>query len=207
MKYFILLLSSVLLSSALFAQTELNYILTVNGQEIDLGLDQEATITIDGKDYPILLKQKEILTFDNDFIRFNYPKDVSVSVTTIAEGIEQVAVINANGGGFIVQIYPSVNPTALEGLMLNEVVKESLNYGYTKKDTEFSKKLKSGQQLTGTTATLEYRGDKQVYTVASYGAKDQGIIVLSMITAQDFAVSDQKLIDTFLNSLEYKEIK
>lgn len=207
MKYLILMIIAVLFSGNLFAQTEKNYTLSIDGQEVEIGLDEEMTIMIDGKPHPVVLKQKEILTFDNDFVRFNYPKDVSVSVTTIAEGIEQVAVLNANGGGFIVQIYPTVNPTALEGLMLNEVVKESLNYGYSKTDTDFSKKLQSGQVLSGTTATLEYRGDKQVYTVASYGAKDQGIIVLSMITAQEFAVSDQQLIDLFFNSLEYKEIK
>ncbi|MDG1780654.1 MAG: hypothetical protein P8H59_06870 [Flavobacteriales bacterium] len=207
MKNFVLLVCTFLLSSALFAQSEKNYTLLINGEEIEIGLDQEASITIDGKAYPVLLNQKEILTFDNEYVSFNYPREVSVSVTTIAEGIDQVAVINANGGGFIVQIYPSINPTALEGLMLNEVIKESLNYGYTKKEAAFSKKLQSGQVLSGTTATLDYRGDQQVYTVASYGAKDQGIIVLSMITAQDFAESDQQLIDLFLNSLEYKEIK
>ena len=61
--------------------------------------------------------------------------------------------------------------------MFNEVVKESLNCGCTTKESEFSKKLKIGHQLTGTTTILDCRGKKQVYTVASYVTEDLVIIV------------------------------
>ena len=76
MKNFVLLVCTFLLSSALFAQSEKNYTLLINGVEIEIGLDQEASITIDGKAYPVRLNQTEILTFDNEYVSFNYPREV-----------------------------------------------------------------------------------------------------------------------------------
>jgi hypothetical protein len=110
--------------------------------------------------------------------------------------------MKSSGNGFIVQKYHRINPSSLTQLMLNEITKESISYGYVKSEKNFQKKLLSGQVIDGIEATLTYKAEKEKYIVATYGGKDEGIIVIVMLLNEDFKTEDSKMIDLFLNTLK-----
>ena len=183
-----------------------NYIILLNGEKItiDLGEIKEHK-TKSGEVLSLQLLQPEILTYSDKMISFQYYRGGNVTNTEIAEGIEQCMFVKASGNGFMIQKYETLNPTMLTNLMVNELTKESLNYGYTMEEEPVQFKIKSGEVLEGIQATLTYKGENEVYTVTSYGEKDEGIIVVTMLLSEEFKVEDQPIIDLLLNSLEIKD--
>ncbi|NEM96314.1 hypothetical protein [Pontibacter burrus] len=203
-----------LLSTCLFfsfatycaAQESSNYQLLINGKAVDIDLGKPVDFkTAKGEQLKIELKQKDVLFYKDDVVSLNYPKEFSVSKSVPDNNIEQLAIMTAHGSGVLIQKYNGLNPSILVDMMLQEVIKESINYGYTQKDQSFEKKLVSGQVLKGKMATLHYKGDEQTYVVAAYGAKDEGILVLTMINST-YVEQDQKLLDMVLNTLSYKSL-
>ncbi len=181
-----------------------NYLIIINNDTISLDLNKETEYkTKKGEKLSIVLTQPKLLTYVDEMISFKYPKSSSVSNTVIEDGIEQCMVMKSSGNGFIVQKYSTIDPSSLTSLMLNEITKESISYGYTKAEKEFTKKLVSGQEIKGIQSTLTYKGESEVYTVATYGGRDEGIIVITMVMGEEFA--DKDLIDLFLNTLSYNK--
>ncbi|OIQ27129.1 MAG: hypothetical protein BM564_13235 [Bacteroidetes bacterium MedPE-SWsnd-G2] len=196
------LIALLFLSVNTFSQENSNFMIVIGNDTIPINLNESKTATIlNKKNTDIKLIQPDVLTYQDEMISFNYNNNLSVSNSDLGDGIEQCALLNANGSGFMVQKYSSFNPSLLTELMLNELTKESVNYGYSIEKDDFSSKLKSGQTITGTTATLTYKGETESYTVATYGQKDEGILVVTMLLNNEYIESDQKLIDLFLNSL------
>ena len=197
----ILLISAVLLSPVILAQNQGNYVLIINGDSIKTDLNTNISYkTPSGEDLKLRIIQPNFLTYSDDMISFMYDKSLSVSNSKIDDGIEQCMIIKSTGNGFMVQKYKTIDPSSLTQLMLNELTKESISYGYTKSEVEFERNLKSGQSIQGIQATLTYKGEKEVYTVATYGAKDEGIIVVTMMLGEDYP-EDREIIDLFLETL------
>lgn len=195
----------LLLATLVFAQNNGNYILIVNNDSIRIDLNKEVPYKINSrKELKLKLIQPDILTYADDMIAFNHDKTLSVSNSDIGDGIEQCMVMKSTGNGFMVQKYKTLDPSSLTRLMLNEITKESISYGYSKTEVPFSKTLVSGQTIEGTTATLTYRGEKEIYTVATYGEKDQGIIVITMHLTDN--AKDQEIIDLFLDTLRLNQV-
>jgi len=194
------LVAILLFSLFSFSQDNGNFILTINNESINIDLNETSEYkTNSGEVLSICLTQPDILTYSDDIISFNYSKEMSVSNSKIDEGIEQCALIQSTGNGFLVQKYTTIDPTSLTRLMVHELTKESVNYGYEKTEKPFKLKLSSGQTIEGIEATLTYNGTKEIYTIATYGEKDKGIIVVTMLL--DVAADDTEMIDLFLNSL------
>ncbi|MDO5968198.1 hypothetical protein Q4Q35_00105 [Flavivirga aquimarina] len=188
-----------------FAQSQGNYIVIINNDSIQADLKNELQYkTSSGEELTIKIIQPDILTYSDDMISFSYDKSLSVSNSKIDKGIEQCMIMKSTGNGFMVQKYRTINPSSLTQLMLNEIIKESINYGYSKTEKKFKKKLKSGQTIEGIQATLTYKGEKEVYTVATYGRKDEGIIVVTMLLSEDYT-NDKGIIELFLETLVIKE--
>ena len=199
----ILTLTLLSLSAFTFAQKTGNYVVVINNDSIQINLDENFQYKPKGgKQLDIKVIQPNILTYSDAMISFNYDKSLNVSNTIIDKGIEQCMVMQSTGNGFMIQKYQTINPSSLTELMLNELTKESVSYGYAKKETPFKKTLLSGQTLEGIQATLSYKGEDEIYTVATYGAKDEGIIVITMLLSNDF--NDEKIIDLFLDTLRIK---
>lgn len=197
----ILTLGVLLISSIIFAQNQGNYIVIINNDSIHIDLNNNRQYkTTSGEELTIRVTQPDILTYSDDMISFNYEKSLSVSNSKIEESIEQCMVMRSTGNGFMIQKYKTINPSSLTQLMLNEITKESINYGYDKTEKAFKKKLLSGQNIEGIQATLTYKGEKEIYTVATYGSKDEGIIVVTMLLNDDF--NDKQIIDLFLKTLK-----
>lgn len=198
------ILGLLLICSQAFAQEKGNYTIIINKDtiQIDLGLEYHHK-TSSGDELDIKVIQSTLQTYSDEMISFNYDKSLSVSNTKIEEGIEQCIAMKATGNGFLVQKYKTMDPSSLTALMLNEITKESIDYGYIKKEKKFKKKLSSGQTIEGVEATLTYKGEKEIYTVATYGGKDEGIIVITMLLSEDS--KDKEIIDLFLNTLKIQE--
>jgi len=197
----LIVIGVILISSSTFAQEGGNYIVIINNDSIRMNLNNNHQYkTSKGEKLTIKVIQPNMLTYSDDMISFNYDKSLNVSNTEIENGIEQCMVMKSTGNGFMIQKYSTINPSSLTKLMLNEITKESVSYGYTKKEKKFKKKLVSGQTIEGIQATLNYKGENEIYTVATYGEKDEGIIVITMLLNEDF--NDKKIINLFLDTLK-----
>jgi len=195
---------ALLIGYSAIAQEDGNYILILNNDSIQIDLGNDLSYkTSSGNELKIKLIQPNILTYTDEMISFQYNKELSVSNTKLDVGIEQCMVMKSTGNGFMVQKYKTINPTMLTALMMSEITKQNISYGYKKTEKPFSLKLKSGQTIEGVQATLTYKGDEEIYTVATYGAKDEGILVVTMLLTKEF--NDKEFIDLFLNTLKIHE--
>lgn len=194
----------LLFSFGVSAQNK-NYSVKIGDKEVAINLDEELQIELpNGDSTTIEISQSAELSYESKMISFKYPSNVSVSDTEIDADITQSTVLNGNGSGFLVQQYYTFDPGMLIDLMLNEITKESVSYGYKMKKQKFSKKLSSGEELVGTTATLTYKGEQEEYTVAAYSGKDEGILVVTMLLDQETKDEDEEMIDLFIDSLRIK---
>ncbi|WP_375324350.1 hypothetical protein [Flagellimonas sp. GZD32] len=206
MRKSIITLGLFLLGFIHFAQAQGNYFIIINQDSVQVDLNQEVQYkTAKGESLTLKLTQPDVLTYSDDMVSFSHDKTYSVSNSDIDEGIDQCMIMSSTGNGFMVQKYRTIDPSSLTRLMLNEITKESITYGYEKTEAEFKKQLKSGQTIEGIQATLTYKGDKEVYTVATYGRKDEGIIVVTMLLNEDYP-EDKKIVDLFLDTLELKKL-
>jgi len=193
---------ALLLTFVINAQDDGNYVIIINNDSISINLNNKISYTTESGDkLDISIEQPEILTYKDDMISFQHDKSLSVSNNEIERGIEQCMIVSSTGNGFIVQKYKTFNPTSLIDLMLNELIKENISYGYSKTEKDFEKKLKSGETIKGTEVTMTYRGETETYTVAAYGGKDEGILVVTMLLTEEDFPEDVKIIDLFLNTL------
>lgn len=191
--------------SFLSAQEQSNYVLVINKDSLKVALDTEYTYTAkSGENLVIKVVQPNTLTYSDEMISFKYDKSNSVSNTVIEEGIAQCMILKSTGNGFMIQKYEKLDPSSLTKLMLTEITRESISYGYTMEEEPFKKELSSGQHLEGIKATLNYKGEKEVYTVSTFGHKDQGVIIITMLLSEDFIAADKPMIDLFLSSLQLK---
>lgn len=182
-----------------FAQED--YTLRINDTTIRLSLDKEYKLMVNGKKMTISLNVNDTMNYSDNMISFKFPKEYSVSKTKIEGGIEQLMIINAEGSGFLIQKYSTLNPSSLNEIMLNEVTKESLGYGYEMKKENYKKTLQSGKSLNVTRAVLHYKDDTNIYEVASTGKKDEGILIVTMKMNDKKDSQGQKLIDMIWNTL------
>jgi hypothetical protein len=201
MKY-LLLTFLFLICAKSFSQKD--YLIQINDKTIEISLDKDYTITLDNKDIQFKVFRKDTLTYEDDIFSFNYSKDYKINKMTIQEGIEQIIIFTAEGSGILIQRYETINPTPFNEMMLHEVTKESLNYGYKMKRTNYTKELKSGQKLDVDHARLTYEDEVNIYEVATIGNEDKGILIMTMIMDEKRSEQGKKIIDLMWNSLIFK---
>ncbi|PCJ97358.1 MAG: hypothetical protein COA50_04905 [Flavobacteriaceae bacterium] len=189
-----------------FSQESGNYHLIINGDTTKINLKQAFEYkTKKGEKLTIVIDQPLVQTYSDEMISFQYDKTYGVSKTVIDVGIEQIMVMSSNGNGFIIQKYSTMDPSSLTTLMMGELIKESINYGYEKIEESFTIMLKSGQTLTGLKNTLEYKTEKTTYEVGAYGGKDEGILIVTMLQGDSFSESGESMIKLFLDTLTIKD--
>lgn len=201
MKNFIAL-AFIFLSFSAFAQKD--YTIEIDGKTMEIALDQPYMIEINGKKTVFTVKAKDTLVYDDLLYKFKYTKEYRVSRTEVAEGIEQIMIMTAEGSGMLIQKYSTINPEMFNEIMLNEVTKESINYGFEMQKEKFTRTLKSGHKLEVTRASLNYQDETNVYEIASIGKKDEGILIMTMVMNTDLSSMGKKIIDLMWNSLELK---
>lgn len=193
----------LLIGSVIFGQSQGNYIVVINNDSIHIDLKKEKQYkTASGEDLTIKILQPDILTFKDDMISFNYAKSLSISKTEISPGIDQYMVMQSTGNGFIIQKYKTMDPTGLTQLMLNQITKRTNYNDYTRTEKPFKRELSSGQTIEGIQAILTNKNEELIYTVATYGADSEGIVVITMLLNENF--KDEHIIELFLNTLTIK---
>ncbi len=206
MKYLTIFLLAI--SPFLSSAQKGDYEIIINGERIPIDVDQEKTYkNKNGETITVVLRQKDTLLYSDQFIEFNYPKGYSINKTEIDEDVKQLALLTANGNGYMVQEYSNFNPSKLVDLMLDELTKESTNYGYERKDEEVTKKIAGDIKLEGKKSVLKYKGEENSYLVLTYGKKDSGILIAVIYTSDEEENQvDKNLIDLFMGSIRIKKI-
>ena len=178
MKNLVFFCIAVMVSVTVFCQND--FIITINNESHQISLDETNEFEINGEKVNILVKEKDTLMYHDSFYDFKYIKKHSISKTVIEEGIEQIMMMTASGSGILVQKYDSFDPTMLQEMMLNEVTKESVSYGYSIERQDYDKTLISGEKIKVLKAALEYKGELETYEISAFGRKDEGILIMTM---------------------------
>jgi len=184
-----LLLFTLLASTIIFAQE--NYQIKINEKVIDVELDKNYEIKIKNKVFNVKVNIKDSLTYNDNMISFKYPKEYKVVSTKIGDGIQQLMLMTAEGSGVLIQKYSNMNPSMLNELMINEVTKESVNYGFEMKREDYVRTLNLGTKLDINRVVLTYKDEINIYEIATIGKKDEGILIMTM-EMDDMENSDGK---------------
>lgn len=195
-----LLLFTLLASTIIFAQE--NYQIKINEKIIDVELDKNYEIKIKNKVFNVKVNIKDSLTYNDNMIGFKYPKEYKVVSTKIDDGIQQLMLMTAEGSGVLIQKYSNMNPSMLNELMINEVTKESVNYGFEMKREDYVRTLNLGTKLDINRVVLTYKDEINIYEIATIGKKDEGILIMTM-EMDDMENSDgKKLINMIWKTLK-----
>lgn len=187
---------------SLTAVCQEDYIIRINDTLVNIELDKPYSLDIKGTKLKFIVSSKDTLVYRTNFYSFMYPKTFKVSHTKIDEGIEQISILTAEGSGILIQKFETINPTSLNEMMLTEMTKESINYGFESKRSTYKRKLLSGQEVEVTKAVLRYKEEVNIYEVASIGKKDAGLIIVTMTMDDENHTQGKKLIELMWNSLK-----
>ena len=197
------LLLLLLASGPAWAQA--NFRLAVGGDTLDIAPGQSLTHVLpSGEALDLTLIEKDILTYRDSVVTFSYPRGISVSTTTLEEGILQVMAMSALGEGVLIQEYTGLNPSFLVSLMLNEVTKEEANFGAKMETEDVAHTLRSGQEMEGRQAVLTLDSETRRYAVYGYGT-DRGGILLVTMSDDAYEAERDDFIGTILSSLSLRE--
>lgn len=178
--------------------------LTIDGVAVDIDPGESVDVTLpDGKKARATLQRNDFATFSGDNFSFVHPSDVPVSKTDLDEHTTQYLMASALGTIVILQEYSAMNPVSLNQLMLQEMTKESVQAGATLTQEPTTRTLADGKELTGIHATVKTRTESADYEVLSFGAVDQGVIMVTRLGAEN-AKTEGPLIDRFWQSLQIK---
>ncbi|WP_460880271.1 hypothetical protein [Pontibacter rugosus] len=103
-------------SAGAMAQTSeaANFGVSIDGAITDVALGKEYKMKLaSGKVVTFSVKQKEVLTYQDDWISLQYPQGLHPSFSSPDADIEQMILITANGNGVLVQKYKTLNPLNL----------------------------------------------------------------------------------------------
>ncbi len=184
-----------------------NYLIRLNDSVYEVSIEKEQQILFNGEKLSIELRQKDTLLYDTEYYSLQYPKGFQISEVTIEEGVKQIVLMTAEGSGYIVQSYADVNPSLISEMMLNELTKESIHYGYKMERKDYTRVLKSGQELNVLKGVLSYRNDQNVYEVAALGERDEGILVATVVMNNQMSglSKGKEMIDLMWSSLAFKD--
>lgn len=181
-----------------------DYTISINDTSLKISLDKRYELILNGKKLVFLVSSNDTLAYDDNVVNFRYPKGFNVSTAKLEDGIEQIMIVSADGSGIVVQKFSTINPSMLNEMMLNEVTKESINYGYALKREDYQKTIKTGQKINVNKAVLKYKDEVNIYEVASIGKKDEGVLIMTMRMDDDKNSSGKKLIDLMWATLALK---
>ena len=198
----ILFILILFLTNSIYSQQD--YRIEINGEEFEIRLDKDYELNIDNTLIKINVKQKDTLLYSDESFNFKFLKEYKVARTVIDGGIEQLMLMTAEGSGVIVQKHSTMNPTMLNELLLNEVTKESVNYGFELIREDYERVLASGLKIKVDRAVLTYNDEINIYEIASVGKKDSGLLIITMEMDDSENSLGKKLISLIWDTLEIK---
>ena len=178
-----------------------DYIITVDGTATEIGLDEPATLRLpDGRTLELELRQKEHVRFSSDMFSFEHRSEYKAARTNLDEGIRQTTIITALGTGVLLQEYEGLNPSTLIDLMLSELTKEEVEYGYEYSESAAERAV-DGVQFAGKRAITTSTTEEWTREVLAYGAKDRGLLIVTFIEKESDG-SERQLIEQLWQTLE-----
>jgi hypothetical protein len=88
-------------------------------------------------------------------------------------------------------------------MMINELTKEEVDYGYKFTEEKVSRKV-GGAEFSGKRAKTSYPGEEWTRTVLARGGKDKGLLVVTFIEKENYE-KENNLIEHLWESLELSE--
>lgn len=186
------------------AQAQDDYVIRINDTSLNVELGKKYNMTVNGRNVSFSVKLKDTLTHADNLYSFLYLSHNKISQTKLDSSISQISILTAEGSGLLIQEYQSINPTSLNEMMLSEVTKESINYGFEMKRSTYKKKLQSGQEIEVTRAVLRYKDEVNIYEIASAGTKDAGLVIVTMRMSEMDDTPGQNIIRLMWDSLRLK---
>ena len=177
-----------------------DYVLTVNGVSTEIGLGKGTSlVTSDGQRLSLMLRQKEFLRFAGEMFSFEHKNEYKPNRTDLGDGILQTMIVTPVGTGILIQEYKRMNPDTLIDLMLKELTKEEVQYGYVYSERPVEKRVKAAV-LRGKEATTTYKDEEWKRSVLAYGNKDRGVLVVTFIEKDNYR-TETALIDQMWRTL------
>ena len=184
----------VMLAAGGFGQ---NYTIAIDGKETPIDLAKPTPVKLaDGRTVTLVLKQKEVVRFTSDAFSFEHKSIFSPSRTKLDENAYQTMMASPQGTVVMIQEYGSINPAPLIDMLLKELTKEEVKYGYKYAESPARQTLSDGTVLTGKKAVTTYRDDEWTRSVLCYGGKDEGILVVTAVEKGNWK-QDGDIIDRF----------
>lgn len=181
-----------------------NYEITIDEKAYDLNLNEEIQVMDkSGKTVNIVLRKKPYIEYSDQIVSFQHKSELSVSSQDLGSGIKQLMFVTATGTVIMIQEYSNMNPSMLVPMMLKEITKEQVDYGYKMTQDKVTRKLNSGIILKGMKATLKYKGEERYWEILSYGKRDIGILVITQID-KEYIKTEKEIHSHFWNTLKLK---
>jgi len=198
MKTIILITSlTLLISSGLYAG---DYILSIDDQSVEIDLNKESKFTTpEGEELTVILKQKEYLEFKGQFFSMKHKNTLKPSTTDLGDGIFQTLMATPTGTMVLIQEYTNMNPESLVDMMLKELTKEEIDYGYKYKERKIERSV-NGKEIHGKQAITTHDEQEWTRAVFTYGEEDQGILFVTMIEKDEYD-NEQHILSDFWKDL------
>ena len=179
MRYLAWTIVAVLICVQSFAGED--YTLEINGRAYDVGLGEDKRLELPGGEtLTINLSMKEYIDFESGLFRFSHKSMYKANKSDLGEGIYQTMIVTPLGTGVLIHEYTTMNPTGLVDLMLRELTKEEVDYGYAYKEKKVTRKV-GGHTMKGKQATTTYKDEEWSRAVYTFGTRDAGILVITFM--------------------------
>lgn len=179
-----------------------NYVITIDGKEVEVDEDKEGSVTLEnGQTVKVLLKKKDILTYATDSFSFDHSKHYTPARTDLGANVFQSMLVTPIGTAVMIQEYKTLNPANLIDMMVDELTKEEVNYGYKLTESPETMTLADGTVLKGKkVVTTHDEGAYTRYILAASG-KGKGNLFITQIE-RDNEENEAEVIDLFWKSLK-----
>jgi len=178
-----------------------DYAITINGKSQDIDLDRKTTMVLpDGTTLYITLQQKEYLRFSGKLFSFEHKNRYKPNRNDLGEGNFQTSIVTPLGTGIIIQEYTRASPDGLVDVMLKELSKEEVDYGYTYREKKVERKV-GGGVMRGKQAVTALPEEEWTRTVLSFSKGGKGVLVMTFIERDNY-VSEKALIEHMWQTLE-----
>ena len=179
-----------------------NYVLTIDGEEFEIDIGRAEVLRLaDGRTLRVALDKKALVAFRVDNFSFDHSSVLSPSRTDLGDGVHQTMLASPRGTIIMIQEYASFDPSGLVDMMLNELTKEEVEYGYKIRKGDAVKTLEDGTQLTGKTAISSYKDDEYTRYVLAYRARDAGLLIVTQFEKES-PPEDAQMIELFWKTLK-----
>ena len=177
------------------------YILTIDGEAYDIGLQRKETLKLsDGRILNVLLVKKETLSHRDDHFSFDYPSRLTPQRRQVREGVSQTTMVSRSGTLVIVQAFTDFDPRPFVRQTLERLTQRDVQRGYKITMRKAGRTLSDGTRLTGETAVATHGDKESTLTVLCHSMGDAGLLFITR-TYKGGPREEQQIVDLFWRTL------